>query len=316
MSVTLKINSMNGLRLLQLAKDLYVSIDTVVASLAAKGIFVENKPTTKLSIEEVNIAIATIASDAPKLQELLTKYTHNPTSNATTFTKLEFIRNLKGKPKSFFKFFGTQNYNISCLTDGYIYLSAPNSFNDPFDCSLQLINLDYKNQKNFNKKSVDRFRERLEEIGVCCFSRTNDSILMWAHYANSHRGFCCEFTSDDNNSEGLHPLDVCYANNFKKLDFHFNADDAIANMIYTKSDCWSYEEELRILKHGLSKPEDRKKKYAQKDLKSVFLGVSCEAKIVNTIKVCLREKYPNAKLYKAYKSPSEFKILFEEVQVQ
>lgn len=238
-----------------------------------------------------------------------------PTSKATTFAKLESIRHTRGKPKSFFKFFGTQDYNISCLTDSYVYLSAPNSFNDPFDCSLQLINLDYPNQKNFNKKAVDRFKDKLKEIGVCCFSRTNDSILMWAHYANSHRGFCCEFTSDDHNLDSLHPLDICYSQGFTKLDFHSNAADAIANMIYTKSECWSYEQELRILKHGIYQPDDRKKRYAQKDLKSVFLGVACEAKVADTIRICLQEKYPNTKLYKSYKSPNEFKLLFEEIKI-
>ena len=35
---------------------------------------------------------------------------------------------------------------------------------------------------------------KLEElIGILCLSQVNDSLLMWAHYADSHRGFVVEF---------------------------------------------------------------------------------------------------------------------------
>lgn len=32
-----------------------------------------------------------------------------------------------------------------------------------------------------------------ENLHVTCFSKTNESILMWSHYADNHKGFCVEY---------------------------------------------------------------------------------------------------------------------------
>jgi len=34
-------------------------------------------------------------------------------------------------------------------------------------------------------------------VKLCSFSELNDSILMWSHYADHHRGFCIEYPIDD-----------------------------------------------------------------------------------------------------------------------
>jgi hypothetical protein len=35
------------------------------------------------------------------------------------------------------------------------------------------------------------------ERGVACFSAAADNLLLWAHYADGHRGFCLEFDTSD-----------------------------------------------------------------------------------------------------------------------
>jgi hypothetical protein len=37
---------------------------------------------------------------------------------------------------------------------------------------------------------IEGFRKRAK---VCSFSEVNDSLLMWSHYANHHRGLCIEY---------------------------------------------------------------------------------------------------------------------------
>ncbi len=32
-----------------------------------------------------------------------------------------------------------------------------------------------------------------DTIGILCFTEKNDNLLMWSHYANSHKGFVLEF---------------------------------------------------------------------------------------------------------------------------
>ena len=56
-------------RLLQAAKDLNIGIDRAVEALSRKGIAVENKPTTKLTGEQVSLLEKEFAASAQDKQE-------------------------------------------------------------------------------------------------------------------------------------------------------------------------------------------------------------------------------------------------------
>ena len=298
-------------RLQQAAKDLNMPMQEITNALASRGHYVENKPTTRLSTEQLDI-VDEILNGGKRASSSTLEVSSR---DATTFQKLEYIRRKTGHPKTFFKYFGTQDHHFSSLEDGYIYLSPPSYFNDPFDCSLDLVDFSSRNNKDFTKRAVERFKQRVKDIGVCCFSRINDSILMWAHYANSHRGFCLEFSSDSENPHGIHPLDVCYSEMLAKLNFHNQADDAIANMIFTKSLDWKYEQEMRCIADGLVSQDDRKKRFDASTLKAVYLGVKCEEVTSEKIKDIVRGKYPLTKVYQASKSSDSFSIQFDTVSI-
>lgn len=295
-------------RLAQASKDLNVRMQTLVDFLASKGHFIENRPITKLTSEQ--IAILDFKFDKEN-----TSHVEAPpvnTKQAVTFPKLEYIRRTKGKPNTFYKYFNTSSYHLDGLEKGYIFLSPPNSFNDPFDCSTSLIDFSTRS-KGFNSEAVRRFKEHLGNIGICCFSRINDSILMWSHYADSHRGFCVEFSMDPNEPADIHPLDVCYQEDFVKLNFHRDPDNSIVNMIYTKSIHWQYEEELRILDNNLTDIEKRKKYFNSKKIKSIFLGINCEEEVISRVKQLVKQKYTRAKLYQACRDIDSFSISFKKV---
>jgi hypothetical protein len=113
-----------------------------------------------------------------------------------------------------------------------LYFPRPSSFNDPFDCrpsfsfeasNQEIItyyarllkiyqpNLNREQRRNEARSKVGdwernsqnpevtkRIRELhtediTEKIGVLCLSELKDDILMWSHYADSHRGICLEF---------------------------------------------------------------------------------------------------------------------------
>lgn len=92
----------------------------------------------------------------------------------------------------------------------------------------------------------------LSNWGVCCLSEDPASILMWSHYADSHRGFVVRF-------DGSHPFWGSGAGLYK---VHYSpervrhslgsvqdsyADKCIAwqVLIRTKADVWKYESEWR-----------------------------------------------------------------------
>ena len=53
------------------------------------------------------------------------------------------------------------------------------------------------------------YEEQLKMRGVYCLSGIYDNLLMWAHYAKSHTGYCLEFSITNNeifNRNNLFPI--------------------------------------------------------------------------------------------------------------
>lgn len=47
--------------------------------------------------------------------------------------------------------------------------------------------------KAIHQEYVDWHNESIQKFRVSCFTESPYSMLMWAHYANSHKGFCIEY---------------------------------------------------------------------------------------------------------------------------
>lgn len=44
-----------------------------------------------------------------------------------------------------------------------------------------------------NSKVISILHEWRKKVKLCSFSAVNDSLLMWGHYSDNHRGFCLEY---------------------------------------------------------------------------------------------------------------------------
>jgi len=99
-----------------------------------------------------------------------------------------------------FKYYRVSVNSISCLTNDHVWFSSPKDFNDPFDTAI--FDGDFLNEKYFSKEKI------------FCLSAKNDDLLMWGHYADSHKGFCVEFSPfTDAEIEGLKDVGI-----FPKVD--------------------------------------------------------------------------------------------------
>lgn len=90
------------------------------------------------------------------------------------------------------------------------------------------------------------------EFGVFCLSETADSLLMWAHYADNHRGVAVQFdTSVPFFREGDLGFDLPNNGKVQYLDkrpilSHSNLRSP--NLLFRKSSAWAYENEWRFIK--------------------------------------------------------------------
>ena len=83
------------------------------------------------------------------------------------------------------------------LEDGYIRATQLSALNDPFEANYDKKGL-RELAKHFDdmsgKEIIDYIEKHKYKIGVICFSETKDNLLMWAHYANEHKGALIGFS--------------------------------------------------------------------------------------------------------------------------
>ena len=170
------------------------------------------------------------------------------------------------------------------LREGTIYCSKPSDFNDPWDCR-PFFNTDLLDDPQVRQKHIewavdicrrdgrmsdediakmarqlenrDLLDEKIREVTngtqevvmnryrVYCMCPDASNQLMWAHYADSHRGICLEFNGK--NEVICAALEVQYFNALPVTKAYSN--DLKENLLplLAKSDAWQYENEFRLV---------------------------------------------------------------------
>jgi hypothetical protein len=116
-------------------------------------------------------------------------------------------------------------------------------------CNAQLDNQGIHDTLFWLKKEYEKSKDSLQ-YGIFSLATHNDNLLMWSHYANSHRGLCIGF--DINLLERVslgHLKKVTYSNEFYQIGINDEIKE-FDNLFLLKSDHWAYEDEFRIIKRG------------------------------------------------------------------
>jgi hypothetical protein len=108
------------------------------------------------------------------------------------------------------------------------------------------------------------FQEFHSRTSICTFSECGDIQLMYAHYANGHRGFCLEIETDsikfeDHNGVAIVLEQVDYLDDVPEIEFPLKKIKdknemlkLIRPTVFSKSSEWKYEREWRMLRHAPS----------------------------------------------------------------
>ena len=182
------------------------------------------------------------------------------------------------RPKILYKYLPYNQGSEAVLNDCTIKFTRPKCFNDPFDCkAADISGWEQKNWAEFfknrlenqypdntgfeiencvtkladsainEKLSWDNISDFVDDFGVSCFSKMNNDILMWSHYADSHKGFCVGFHTD-NNDYFSEVKQVNYEKNYPKLLSSAPSNKIAETIMLTKSCHWKYEKEWRKIK--------------------------------------------------------------------
>nr|WP_288956276.1 DUF2971 domain-containing protein [uncultured Polaribacter sp.] len=136
---------------------------------------------------------------------------------------------------------------------------------------------------------------------------------MWSHYASKHQGFCIEYKANQN-VDGINPLDINYVSKFKKAQYFEKAERAIFHLLFTKSNDWKYEKELRIPLTNIETNKERKVNFRDNDIISIYFGVNCEQSTKDRLTNLITENYSSEIVfYNGKMSNNEFNIKWEKI---
>ncbi|WP_233968953.1 DUF2971 domain-containing protein [Pectobacterium polaris] len=258
-------------------------------------------------------------------------------------------------------------------------ISSPENFNDPFDCSVPKIRnkidfikdfstavakkmdvgkkevSNYFKMQNVNKEFNEVLESALNDIRVrwddyakdyrvLCLTKKTDNILMWSHYADSHKGAVLVFDFSDDikfqsiNKVGYNSLHsdiissivekaikniISYLLNYEGgMDAAFKKGDELLEnkkfneillqfvlrnlspFFFEKRDVWAYEEEYRMVSSADEYP-DELIEFNIGSLREVIFGVKASDETINNVIHGLKQFGFNGYVYKAEKIHGE-----------
>lgn len=223
-----------------------------------------------------------------------------------------------------------KTYAIDNLQNYQISLADPQIQNDIVDSPV-FAWMDYcldKNQK-YNKH-LPMLRKSLEGIRITSFCtdttrrKAVKNTLMWAHYADSHKGFCVEYEIDNSMFKIDDPsklqvarmLKVDYRSAANKpLDFSDKKQTlSMQEGFFCKSRDWFYEHEVRM---ALYSPKEIKDYptiplHEKSRISAIYFGIKCPGETIEKVKDAL-----NGRSIKYYQMCIDIKnihtLTFEEM---
>lgn len=102
--------------------------------------------------------------------------------------------------------------------------------------------------------ALDNLMDRKSKVGIYSLSTSFDHELLWAHYANSHKGFCIQYDLNllinQNIYQEFHIFPVDYKRKLPSInieDISKEKEVFFQKLLGTKSKLWDYEDEVRII---------------------------------------------------------------------
>jgi hypothetical protein len=167
-----------------------------------------------------------------------------------------------------------------------IYATDKTSLNDPHEelieplileqlsrfktifAKMKELNVGFAKVEDASEKAILAFNgvlDKINNIGIYCLARSYKNELLWAHYSDSHKGFCIEYDlnylvdyyRDKKSINFANILNVKYQRTPPIVDMEYaannNFDDLIQKLIGTKSFPWRYEQEIRLVFDAIGK---------------------------------------------------------------
>ena len=248
--------------------------------------------------------------------------------------------------KSLYKYFGSTEYIDDLFDNLNIHHSAPEEFNDPFECKVlidrslpnsaanirqhlykvcrmaghtrkeasQLVSKSMREENFIDVNLLYSLNEAYAGLKISSFTTDIENLLMWSHYGQSHSGFCVEF------STSYFPFNmaykVTYSSGYTIVNYPLKGTYEQLRIALEKSDSWAYEDEYRTLivpGTNFLPTDGRVYNFEAAAVNAVYLGVNISLedrdKIINKI----RNSKIQCDIYQAALKPRDYGIVFNKM---
>lgn len=252
-------------------------------------------------------------------------------------------------------------YHRRILTHRELWFASPASFNDPFDCGIPLRydltstkgrfglfahrrphSVDNRSARRSKARKLastsridvlstleltEKYREfAKKEYGVLSFAGELHYQLLWAHYSDSHQGFCLEFDLDfletffdgivreTNRGNFMSSFEVDYQETYPRIVPNAaNLGEQTIKLLCTKAMDWSYEKEWRFIwpKHANFPVH-----FLPNAVTGIFLGCAMPTTHREVLLSLASKSFSQIPIFEARMSPDKFALDFKAIQLK
>lgn len=335
------------IRLSKLAYGTEISISEILKAASKLELKYEVNPNYLFTPEQVNSLIDYFVGNLsdvtfkntqnlffPKVDSDILRQIYESLTSPRKYKTFEFES--ISKSTSVFRYSDWNNWARDSLGNCYIYHSDVSEFNDPFDCIVSQIPM-FNSEDNSleNKRQSSLLNDFIKHTKVACFSLVKDSILMWSHYANNHKGICIEYDSgflnngtdylqadveDKNHLVLIKACQIFFSKLFvvkyvKNLVRNYDKQEINFPSVYLrKYQEWYYENEVRrvVYVKDSKNIEQRKLYHDQKEIRAIYLGTRVNEETLYEVNTFVKEKFNyHIPLYRAILHVDSFSLDFE-----
>lgn len=226
-------------------------------------------------------------------------------------------------PSVLYKHTKISEFLYDALRKSELWFSSPLSFNDPFDCQVdddtqwtpeiikeyiksanentggnvnpdEIVFKEKQNPGSFAKLFTAGYRNVLANTGVACFVANPSNLLLWSHYSDSHKGVCLKYDITEDYELFALTKKMDYLHEYPKFDFVKERNkEYIGKAIFTKSNVWKYEDEIRTIQ-----PMYGSYPINKRCLKEIIFGCKTEPNKIQEIRELIKDAEYTGILFK------------------
>jgi hypothetical protein len=179
--------------------------------------------------------------------------------------------------------------------------------------------------RKLSQDSLNEIRDSFRNDGILCLTEDSNHLLMWAHYADQHRGAVMKFTPSVEKDSALlvarsvrysdvrpalyqTPIDI--VTHAMTMTIEQSGRKILDDLIYTKSSEWAYEKEYRLHIPGFIKVDEQYStlQFHAEELTAICVGCRMREQDVARVRSLAKAINPSVRLLQARILPRKFKL--------